>query len=82
MGPLSAAVSGAIVRLAWGPANGATDYVAEVGSASGLSNLLVMAVTGTSIVTTGPPGNYFVRLWPRNECGVGRTSNEIVVRIQ
>lgn len=82
MGPLLATVSGRRVQLGWGPANGATDYVLEVGSASGLANLLVMTLTGSSVLTSGPPGTYFVRLWPRNECGVGRASNEVIVRIE
>jgi hypothetical protein len=79
---LQATTSGRVVRFAWGAADGAVDYVAEVGSASGLSDLLVTSVSGTRVTTTGPPGTYYVRLWPRNACGLGRASNEVVVRLQ
>lgn len=81
MGPLQAIVAGRAVSFTWGAANAAVDYVAEVGSASGLADLLVTSVVGTGAVTTGPPGRYFVRLWPRNACGVGRASNEVVVSL-
>ncbi len=82
MGPLRATVSGRRVSLDWGAANAASDYVIEVGSQSGLSDLLVTSLTGTRILAFAPRGTYFVRLWPRNECGLGRASNEIVVPVQ
>lgn len=82
MGILQAAVAGRVVQLSWGAADGAADYVIEVGSASGLSDLLVTSVTGTRLTTTGPAGDYYVRFWPRNECGLGRASNEVVVRLR
>jgi hypothetical protein len=68
--------------MSWGAAQGVADYHIEVGSASGLSDLLVTSTTGTRLTTTGPPGNYYVRFWPRNECGLGRASNEVVVRLR
>jgi hypothetical protein len=43
---------------------------------------LVTSLTGTRILPFAPRGTYFVRLWPRNECGLGRASNEIVVPVQ
>ncbi len=79
MGPLQFSRSGSAVTFVWGTATGAADYVAEVGSASGLANLLVTAVTGTGGTAMAPPGTYFVRLRPRNACGVGAASNEVMV---
>lgn len=82
MGTLRATVLGRNVLLEWGPANAAVDYLIEVGSQSGLSDLLVTSLTGSRILTSAPRDTYFVRLWPRNECGLGRASNEIVVQVQ
>jgi hypothetical protein len=70
---------GNLVTLTWNPAAGASDYVIEVGSASGLSNILVTALPGSPISATAPPGTYFARLRGRNACGTGTVSNEIVV---
>jgi hypothetical protein len=81
MGTLQFSVSGRAVTFAWGPAAGATHYVAEVGSAPGLANLVVATVSGTGGVALAPPGTYFVRLRPRNACGVGPASNEVMVAV-
>ena len=82
MGELRASVDGRIVGFEWDPAAGASDYVVEVGSASGLANLLVVPITGIRAVTPAPPGTYFVRLRGRNACGVGSASNEVVVIVE
>jgi hypothetical protein len=80
--PFTFSQSGPFVTLAWAPAAGATDYVIEVGSASGLSNILVTSVGGgTTISTVAPPGLYYARMRGRSACGIGPPSNEIVVRI-
>jgi hypothetical protein len=79
VGALQFSRSGRAVTFAWGPAAGATEYLAEVGSAPGLSNLLVAVVTGTGGTALAPPGTFFVRLRPRNACGVGPASNEVMV---
>jgi hypothetical protein len=80
--PFTFSQSGPFVALAWAPAADAQDYVIEVGSAPGLSNLLVTPLGAvTSVATVAPPGLYFARIRARNPCGVGPASNEIVVRI-
>jgi hypothetical protein len=80
--PLSFSQSGALVVLVWAAAAAAQDYVIEVGSAPGLSNLLVHGLgSTTSLGTLAPPGQYYARLRARNACGIGPPSNEIVVTI-
>jgi hypothetical protein len=80
--PFMFSQSGAFVVLVWGPAAGAADYVIEVGSAPGMSNLLVQGLGSvTSISTFAPPGRYFARMRARNACGTGPASNEIDVTI-
>jgi hypothetical protein len=81
--PFTYAQSGRFVSLAWAPSAGATDYVIEVGSAPGLSNILVTGVgAGTSLSTMAPPGVYHARMRGRNGCGLGTPSNEIVVSVR
>ena len=82
MAELRVSVTGRIVTFDWGRAPGATDYVVEVGSASGLANLLVVPITGVRVVSPALPGTYFVRLRGRNACGVGSASNEVVVVVE
>jgi hypothetical protein len=78
--PLQFSQSGAFVVLVWAAAFGASDYVIEVGSATGLSNLLVTSLgAGTSVSAFAPPGRYYARIRARNTCGLGPASNEIVV---
>jgi hypothetical protein len=80
--PLSFSQSGAFVVLVWAGVAGASDYVIEVGSASGLSNLLVTSLGATTTISTlAPPGRYYARIRARNACGLGPASNEIVVTI-
>ena len=59
------------------------DYVIEVGSAPGLSNLLVTLARARRrrSATVAPPGRYFARIRAQNRCGCGPASNEIVVTI-
>jgi hypothetical protein len=78
--PFSFSQSGPVVALAWAPAVGAVDYVIEVGSAPGLSNLLVTSLgAGTSFTAVAPPGVYYARMRGRTACGLGPASNEILV---
>jgi hypothetical protein len=80
--PLTVWQNGAYVALFWVQAAYAQDYVIEVGSASGLSNILVLPLGATTTVgTVAPPGLYFVRIRARNGCGTGGVSNEVVVRV-
>ena len=69
-------------RARWAGVTGANDYVIEVGSSTGGSDLLVAEVGAvTSVDTVAPPGIYFVRVRARNACGAGSASNEVVVTI-
>lgn len=72
------------VVLAWNAATGSpSSYVVEVGSASGLTNLLNLDLgsAATGLTADAPPGTYFVRIRGRNACGAGAVSNEITVPV-
>jgi hypothetical protein len=79
--PLSASVSGNTVTLQWNAASGAADYVVEAGASSGFGNLASIPRAGTSLVAQAPGGTYYVRVRPRNACGSGWWSNEVVVTV-
>ena len=80
--PFSATVSGRFVVLNWAGVAGATDYVIEVGSSSGASDILVAPLGDvTTVSTMADPRVYFARIRARNACGSSAPSNEIVVRI-
>jgi hypothetical protein len=80
--PLMFSQSGAFVVLSWGAAAGASTYTIEVGSAPGVSNLLVQDLGATTTMSAiAPPGRYYARIRARNACGMGEASNEIVVTI-
>jgi hypothetical protein len=79
---LRAAVNGQLVTLTWNGAPGATSYIVEAGSASGLANLAAVDVgPGTTLTANAPPGTYFVRVRMRNACGATAASNEITVTV-
>jgi hypothetical protein len=63
-----------LVSLSWAaPATGSGPFVytVEVGSASGLSNLLVWSNgASTTLAAPAPPGTYYVRIRATNACGV------------
>ena len=72
------------VTLHWAaPASGGppAQYVLEVGSASGLSNLATIptASTAVSLATPAPPGAFYVRIRAQNACGTGAASNEQLI---
>lgn len=76
--------SGPAVTLSWtAPGGSPTAYVIEVGTASGLANLVVFNTgsTATSFPATAPPGRYFVRVRALNANGVGAASNEVVITV-
>jgi hypothetical protein len=80
--PFSVTTSGRFVVLNWAGVAGATDYVVEVGSAPGRSDMLVAPVgAATSVSTFADPNTYYVRVRARNACGNSAPSNEVVVRI-
>ncbi len=80
--PFSYTQAGAFVSMSWAAAAYAEDYQLEVGSATGLANLLVASLgNSTSISVVGPPGRYYARIRAINRCGGGPASNEILVII-
>jgi hypothetical protein len=76
-------VSARTVALAWNAAstgNAPSTYVVEAGSGPTLANLLSTPVGAvTSVVTTAPPGTYYVRVRAQNACGTSAPSNEQVI---
>jgi hypothetical protein len=79
---LTQTVSGNSVSLSWSPSAGATGYVVEAGSSSGLANLATLPVgTNGLAVADVPPGTYFVRVRARNACGLGAVSQEVIVNV-
>ena len=80
--PFNVTVSGRFVMLTWAGVAGASEYLVEVGSSPGGSDLLVAPVGNvTSVSTFADPRTYYVRIRGRNGCGVSGPSNEVVVRI-
>jgi hypothetical protein len=73
--------TGSLVTLDWDAAAGASDYLIEVGSTPGASNLLVTPLAGMPISASAPPGTYYVRVRGRNGCGAGSPSSEIAIVI-
>jgi hypothetical protein len=83
---LSVTRTGRTVTLNWlSPLTGGptTQYVIEVGSAPGLSDLLVFATgsTATFLTTQAPPGTFHVRVRAQNGCGTGGASNEQILTV-
>lgn len=75
--------SGSTVLLAWSaPTGNPTTYIAEAGSAQGLSNLANVDL-GSSVPALSAPnvshGLYYIRVRAKNGCGVGPVSNEVIV---
>jgi hypothetical protein len=73
--------AGSLVTLLWDATPTASDYVVEVGSVPGASNLLVAPLAGSPVSTVAPPGTYYVRVRARNGCGAGSPSNEATIVI-
>lgn len=81
---LTASFSGRTISIAWtAPTTGdpVTNYVLEVGSAPGLSNLVVVPVgAGLSFVAPGvPDGTYWLRVRGTNAAGTGVPSQDLGV---
>lgn len=85
-------IYGPWVQLAWRPTSlsealaadavAPLQYVLEVGSAPGLTNVLATPVGRTTyIATPAPAGTYYVRVRPADVCGLGTPSNEVIVRV-
>jgi hypothetical protein len=75
--------TGSQVVLTWAAATNATSYIVEAGSASGLSNIVVIDTgnAATQLTATAPPGTYFVRVRGKSACGAGLTSNQVVITV-
>jgi hypothetical protein len=78
--------SGNRVTLNWAaPATGpsATGYVIEVGTASGLANLLAVPIPSavTTVTAVAPPGVYYVRVRASNGAGAGPASNQVAITV-
>lgn len=78
---LAGSVSGLAVALSWTPVAGASGYVLEAGSASGLTNIASVPTAATSLAATVPAGTYYVRVRATSACGLGDASNEVVLRV-
>lgn len=82
---LGASVAGNNVGLSWAqpPGTAPTSFVIEVGTASGLSNVLVhdTGAASTSLQGVAPAGVYFVRVRARHACGTSGPSNEVTVYV-
>ena len=80
--PFSITVSGRFAVLTWAGVAGATDYLLEVGSSPGASDIFVAAL-GNVTTASGyaDPRLYYARIRARNGCGVSQPSNEVAVTI-
>jgi hypothetical protein len=75
-------VAGNDVRFTWTASPTAAGYTLEAGSAPGDASLATFPLGDvTSFAASGPPGVYYVRTRPRNACGIGLPSNEVVVTL-
>lgn len=79
-------VLGRDVQLRWTPSgNGGTptSYVLQVGSQSGLQNVLVQDVGNVTTMNVAAPvdGSFYVRVLARNQFGVSGPSNERVITL-
>ena len=78
----AASVNGRTVTLSWQASIGAVDYVLEVGSATGLSDLFNGSIgDSTTLTVTVPAGRYYVRLRARNAVGVSAPTAELIIDI-
>ena len=81
--PTQLALGATLIVLGWAPVAGTAEYVVEVGSTAGSSDLVTAPVGGvTSVGTDAPPGVYYVRVRARNSCGTSGASNEVVVTVR
>ncbi len=82
----TASLQNSVAVLSWSAPAGdgpdtPTGYVIEAGSASGLSDVAVMAIGNQSSYQAAvPPGTYYVRVRAINELGVGDPSAEVVLQ--
>jgi G8 domain len=78
--PLSAAMAGGTVTLAWSSAPSATAYRLAVGSAPGAEAGLVLNLPPVPALSApAPAGRYALRVAAVNACGISAYSNEVVL---
>jgi hypothetical protein len=78
---LGFSLSGRQVTLTWSASPGATDYVLEAGTSSGAANVITVPTATAALTAQAPPNTYYVRVRPRNACGSGPFSNEVVIAV-
>jgi Matrixin len=83
----TAGTNDTFVSLSWtSPASGGPvqGYTLAVGSASGLSNVLVQALPASPTAFGGAAayGDYYARLSARNTCGLGPATPELLIHLQ
>jgi hypothetical protein len=81
---LTSTVSGQVVSLTWASSGGCppSNFALHVGTAPGLSNLVIvnMGLT-TSLSASAPQGLYHARVFARNRFGTSGPSNEVIVQV-
>jgi glucose/arabinose dehydrogenase len=82
----SASVNGRVVTLSWVASpdtNAPSVFVLEAGSVAGANDLAVIEIDGTqrAFEVAAPPGQYFVRVRARNECGIGAATADALVTV-
>lgn len=78
---LVGAVDGTAVSITWQAVPGASSYLIEAGSASGLANIAVIPTAATALAAHVPAGVYYVRVRAASACGAGPVSSEVVLRV-
>ncbi len=84
---LNANVVDQFVTLGWAPPAGGTTvqgYTLAVGSAPGLSNILVLPYPASTLGVSGVAGfgDYYVRVAAINACGASAPTTDLLVRVQ
>lgn len=83
---MTSSVSGSRVTLAWRPPSSGsapTEYLLDVGTRSGASNISRGVVVGNVLSVSGdlPRGRYYARVRARNAYGTSASSNQVSFRI-
>ena len=77
-GNLRVTVTDSMRVFTWNAVSNVQDYFIQIGSSSGMSNLIDTNTTQTTYTWTGAnAGTYYARVYARNSCGSGPNSNEI-----
>jgi hypothetical protein len=81
---LVASVSGRTISAQWTASSHATDYVGEVGTTPGGTDLRNGAIGSATPAAAGDvgAGTFYIRVRAKNTCGVSGPSNEIVVVVK